>query len=111
MQMERLEMEPDADVRAEERIHDVVPRDAERVEAEPDDEQMPGVPRRVSHRAQHLDVRDPVERLRVPAGDSRPRRDELLEPRELRDAEGRVEIRHVVLEAERYDLVPRIRAL
>ena len=43
MEVERLEVQPDADVRGEETAHDVVAVDAERVELEPHDEQVPGV--------------------------------------------------------------------
>src|SRR5262249_5039589 len=60
---------------------------------------------------ERVDRRQAGERLAVPARDARPRGEELLEPGELGEAERGLDVRHVVLEAERDDLVVGERAL
>src|SRR5262245_56939848 len=111
VQVERLEMESDADVRVEELLHDGVPPEPELFEPQAHDEEVPRVPSRIGHGREHLDRRQGGEGLAVPAGDARPRREELLEAGELGEAERGLDVRQVVLEAERDDLVVGERAL
>src|SRR2546426_951751 len=70
-----------------------------------DDEEVPCVSGRIAHRFEHLDPRDAAERLRVPRRDAGASFNELLQACELREAERRLQVRHVVLEAESHHLV------
>src|SRR6266849_4693577 len=105
MEVEGLEVQSDPDVRGEESVHHRVPPDPERFELETDHEQVPGVSRRVGHGRQHLDRRDPCQGFAIPARDARASLDELLQTRELSQPKRRLQIRHVVLEAEGDDRV------
>jgi hypothetical protein len=98
-------VEAGADVALLQLLHEAVPVDRQAIHVHERRVEVPGMTNRVRDPLREDQARRIGELFFVPRGQPRPLRDEGVEPRELVEAERRLDVHHVVLVARHGDVV------